>query len=497
MKHTTRSRAISRGGAALLVSLAMVSCGSTVQIRTAPGQDGLGGLAPADQGLTGGSNGEPRSSTAGPQPAGSAGGSPTGVEPGVGLRRNGSPRTPGSTTATPTPDRAASSEPIRLGVITQPGLEQAAKTVGLDGVTTGDTRKQVEAVLAWIRVNGGLGGHPVQLYEYQAEATNTAWQSEACASMTQDHKVRFVLTVLGNLKVLADCLAKAGVGLLADNTNLGDKAMRTYAPILGNPSEMSPGRTMSTLVDALVSKGWLTKQSVIGVLADDGTDGHDTVEGPLTEALARHGLKAAITRYINPNTGDGGSSQSGSGVVGFRAAGVDRVIPVMYSPLYMMIAAESQQYYPAYALTSALAPGALLEASAPANQLKNAAGIGWAPFLDIGKGPAAPPVSARATLCFDLMRKGGQAATSALVKGFQAQVCDLLMYFKDLAALRPTIPADLMTSGRIALGKGFVSPATYRVDITNRTDGVAGTRPLAYLDTCSCFQYTGPVTTTQ
>jgi hypothetical protein len=91
------------------------------------------------------------------------------------------------------------------------------------------------------------------------------------------------------------------------------------------------------------------------------------------------------------------------------------------------------------------------------------------------------------------MRKAGQAASSALIKGFQAQVCDVLFYLKDLADREPSIPRDLLTSARIRLGTGFVSPATYRVDVTRRTAGVAGYRPLAYLDGCACFQYVGPI----
>jgi hypothetical protein len=95
------------------------------------------------------------------------------------------------------------------------------------------------------------------------------------------------------------------------------------------------------------------------------------------------------------------------------------------------------------------------------------------------------------------MKKAGQAANSALVKGFQSQVCDLLFYLKDLSTKRPDLPKDLMTSARRQLGAGFVSPSTFRVDVTNRTDGMAGYRPLAYLDDCSCFQYTGPLVKTR
>jgi hypothetical protein len=280
----------------------------------------------------------------------------------------------------------------------------------------------------------------------------------------------------------------------------GDNAAPTAADIRNEGGRAEPvsldvteDQAIETLVDDLVKRGWLTPASKIGILANDGPDGHATVNGPLTAVLRSHGLKAASTVFVNPNTGDGGSSQSSSAVLRFRSDGVDKVIPVMYSPLYFMIAAENQGYRPAYAMVSAQGPGALIEGLAPANQLKNAAGIGWNPYLDIGKGKKPGPVTPRTTLCFQLMRNAGQAASSALVQGFQTQVCDMLFYLKDLADRKPSMPADILTSGRLALGKSFVSPATWRVDVSTRTDGVAGYRPLAYLDDCQCFQYTGPL----
>jgi hypothetical protein len=479
---------------AAVVALALAGCGSTVQVRSTAtvGQGGLNEL-----GTTGGAVSTTTGGGSAVQNPGTTGAVvPQGTSGTTGASTGGVPTPTSVASAGTTTGAVATNEPIKIGVITQPGLETAAKAFGLDGVTTGDTKAQVEAVVAWIRANGGLGGHPIQVFEYAIDMSQTSaevWQTNACASMAEDHKVRFVVTVLASLQTLAACLAKHGIGLLADNSNFGDKTMAQYAPIMGNPSELGVGRMMTLLVDDLWRQGWLKAGSKIGVLALDSPDGRATTDGPFMAALRKHGLKPASTVYINPNNGDGGSSASGNAVLTFRASNVDRIIPVMYSPLYFMLAAESQRYYPAYAMVSANGPGALLEGTAPQNQLKNAAGIGWAPYLDIGKGPKPPPVNARATLCFELMKKGGQAATSALVKGFQAQVCDVLFYLKDLTDLAPTIPGDLLTSARIRLGTGFVSPATYRVDVTHRTAGVGGYRSLAYLDSCTCFQYVSPV----
>jgi hypothetical protein len=488
--------------------LAVSACGTTVDTETAAGLppgvagvdengalvDAEGNVVSTDPGPGSGDLGAP-----GAEEVTAPGGSPAGPPDGAATTSPGAPPSSEPGDEGSTPGAAGSREPVKVGVITQPGLEAVAQSMGLDGVTTGDTRKQVEAVVGWIEDNGGLAGRPIEIYEYEvdfSDGSNTAVQNNACVAMAQDHKVRFVVTVIGGLETLAACLAKYGVGLLANNANLGDATRAKYAATVASPSELAPGRSAALLVDDLWKRGWLTAGSKVGVLAVDGADGRATVSGPLTAALRRHGLSAAATNYINPNTGDGGFSQSSSAVLRFRTAGVDRVIPVMYSPLYFMNTAESQGYRPAYALDSAQGPGALIESLAPANQLKNAAGIGWAPFNDIGRGTKPAPVSQRATLCFNLMEKAQQGSTSALIKTFQALVCDLMFYLYDLARLEPGMPQDILTSGRKKLGDDFVSPATYRVDVTNRTDGVAAYRSLAYVDGCSCFQYVGPVVPT-
>ena len=320
---------------AACVAFALAGCGSTVQVRSTAtvGQGGLNELGTTGGGVsttTGGGTTQTPGTTGSSVPQGTSG--TTGAA--VGGVPTPAVVTPNGTTTTT--GAIASHEPIKIGVITQPGLETAAKAFGLDGVTTGDTKAQVVAVVAWIRANGGLGGHPIQVVEYAIDMSQSSaevWQTNACASMAEDHKVRFVVTVLASLQTLAACLAKHGIGLLADNSNFGDKTMAQYAPIMGNPSELGVGRMMTLLVDDLWRQGWLKAGSKIGVLALDSPDGRATTDGPFTAALRKHGLKPASTVYINPNNGDGGSGASGNAVLTFRASNVDRIIPVMYSPL--------------------------------------------------------------------------------------------------------------------------------------------------------------------
>ena len=497
MTYRQHSRFVRRLPGAVAVALALAACGSTVQMSSTAtvGSDGLGttggGLTAGTSGTSGGSS---TTTGGGSSTSGSTGSGGTSGRVISGSTGQHTTTTTGSS-ASPTPP---GHEPIRVGVIYTPGLDGAAAALGIKGLTTGDTSAQAAAVVSWVNAHGGLGGHPIQLSKYalnMSASSPDAAQGEACTAMTQDDKVRYVVTILTVTPSMMPCLAKGGAGLLDDETSLGDATMAKYADFLANPGEFAPSRRTSVLVDDLWKRGWLTPASKVGVLAVDNSEGHTVVDGALSAALRRHGLKSASTQYVNPNGGDGGSSQSSSAALQFNAAHVDRVIPVLYSPLYFMKAATSQRYYPAYALDSSLGPGALLETAAP-DQLANAAGIGWQPFLDIGKGTKPGPVSFRETLCFDIMRKAGQASNDPTTKGFQAQVCNVLFYLKDLSDRLPTVPRDMFTSGRALLGKKFVSADTFRTDVTHRTDGVAGYRSLAFREDCKCFQYVSPVVAT-
>ena len=480
-----------------LMLVALTACGSTVQMRSAgtTGQDGLGLPTTTGGALAGTSGG---GSTQTPGGTGASipqvtGGSSTGSTSGGGQQ-------PGAVTPTAAGTQGVGrKDPIRIGVIYTPGLDAAASKIGISTLSTGDTSAQADAVVKWVNAHGGLGGHQIQLFKYAIDASGSSQDAvygAACTAMTQDYKVRYVVSILSMPPSMMPCLAKGGVGLLDDESGLGDASMAKYASLLGNPGEFAPGRRISIMVDDLWKRGWLTSASKAGILAVDRTDGHAVVDGALSAALRRHGLQSATTVYVNPSGGDGGSSQSSSAALQFNAAHVDRVISVLYSPLYFMNAAESQQYYPAYALDSSLGPGALLEGLVPNDQLKNAAGIGWQPYLDIKGGTHPGPVSSRETLCFDIMKKAGQGSTAATTEGFQVQVCNVLFYLQDLSDRQPTVPRDLLTSGRALLGSTFVSADTFRTDVTHRTDGVAGYRDIAFRDDCKCFQYVSPVRAT-
>jgi hypothetical protein len=477
-----------------LAVVALAGCGSTVQPGTfAPASAG------GDTGLTVPSTAplptEPGTPDAGGQVTPP---SPSTLVP-TQTRRptQGGSRTPRSSqSSAPAGSRTPTDHtPVKIGLLYGKDIGAAAALVGIQGLSTGDTLKQSQAMVRWVNSHGGMGGHPIQLSSYGISATGggdpeSAYQS-GCTSLTQDHKVRYVVTILGLRPSSLPCFARAGVGVLDDQSGVSNRQMAQYSRYYAGPADYSMERSTADLVDALVRRGWLTPKSKVGAFTYDTPLHRAAVSGALVRALRSHGLRLTEAAAV-PNTTEYWT-QSGAVVLKFRAAGVDRVIPVGVSPLALMISASTQGYRPAYAVTSAIGPGALIEGTAPRDQLVNSVGIGWQPFLDIGKGKHPGPVSPNQTTCFKIMNGAGQGSSSATTKGFQAQICDLFMYLKAMGDAFPSLPADLLTASRDVLADRFRSPATYRSDLRRHPDGVASYRDLVYQQSCACYQYVGPL----
>jgi hypothetical protein len=384
---------------------------------------------------------------------------------------------------------------VRVGVLYGKGVDKAAKAIGLSGLTTGDTAAQAKAVIDWINAHGGLAGRKIQPFYYGIQAgtggdADAAYEA-ACTSLTQDSKVRFVITILNLRPNSMPCFRKGGAGVLGDQLGLGDTSFRQYAANMAAPGDFAPGRMLRNLVDDLWARGWLTPKSKIGAFTFEAPEYREQVTTGLAPALAAHGLKIAVTATV-PNDSRAATA-AGSVTIKFRAEGVDRVIPVAASPLFLMMASSSQGYRPAYAMFTSYGPGALIESAAPKDQLENSAGIGWQPLLDIGKGTKNGPVSPNETLCFQIMAKAGLSDSAATVKGFQLQTCNTLFYLQAAAAKSPAIGADFLSVTRPLIGSSFRPADTFRSDVTRRADGAAGFRSLAYQASCSCYQYVSPV----
>lgn len=467
-----------------VLALSLAACGTTVpqagELTTSRYGDGL--TAPGERGgslATAADGGALTPDTTGPSSASRPSARADGP---AAADRVPSTRT-GATAST------ADRTPVRVGVLYLDGADAAASNLGISGLSTGDAWAQANAVATHLNAAGGLAGRRIDLRRGRMDAASAVSDPEgtyaaACATLTEDEKVRYVVSYVNLTATRLACYAKRGVTVLDDQSAVVDSAGARYSGTFAGPGELALGRAAEELVDALWRRGWLTPASKVGTYVPDTPDGAETETRYLVPALARHGLKPAATYRAT------GAASANSTVLTFRSAGVDRVVPMGQSPLFLMNAAESQGYRPQYAMNSGFGPGALLETAAPKAQLKGAAGIGWSKFLDIGAGTKPGPVSSNETLCFTLMRKAGQQSTSGTTQAFQLSLCNTLMFLKaatDRFGVTPHLLGEVA-----AQGLAFPPADTYAIRMrTGRADGVAAYRDVVFDDGCSCFQYVG------
>ena len=482
----TRTR---RGAAWLLLALMTASCGSTVQqsggasALAGPGATGDGLSAPAE----GAAPGEPGYVAEQPTTLAPGGSAPT---------TSGAPAAPGvaqpGTVAQPAPGQAqpqaAGTGPVTVGLLYLDGADEFASTLGISGLSTGDAEAQATAIVKHLNAKGGLKGRPVKLVTYgmRAGADPTSEHGAACTALTEDLKASYVVSYVGLQGSYLACYAKRGVAVVDDASLLLDEQGAIYERSFAAPGDLLAGRAVRNLVDALWRTGWLTKDSKVGTLVYDTPDGRALEQRHLLPALKRYGLVPKVT--ARSSTGGDGVSQQNGFVLQYRSNDVDRIIPAGASPLFLMTGAESQGYRPKYAVVSTFGPG-FLEGTAPREQLRGAAGIGWQPSLDIGAGTKPGPVSTNETRCLQVMKDSGQQATGT-TKAFQLYLCNSFFWLQHAANAVGAGP-DLVTRARAALGTSFAPASTFTsIAKPGLVDGAGSYRDLAYQDACRCFQYT-------
>lgn len=382
---------------------------------------------------------------------------------------------------------------VKVGILYPEDVGPEANALGISGLVTGDNKAQAQAVVDYLNQHGGFAGHQIDPVYVAINATQNPDNPDlnyqaACASLTQDNSVFAVFTILNTPANFLTCMRQHGVTLL-DDAAFADES--TYGAIQGffyTPSDFLDERLYRDEVDALVAQGWLTATTKVGLYSYADPEDQQVIDGAVIPELARFGMRPAAQEAVSNSVS--GVSDNSNVTLQFRARGVNRVLPVLASPLFLMEAAQSQHYYPAFAVNSDFGPGALLETAAPASELVGAAGMGWQPLADLDTAHQLPPISANARLCTQVMNQAGQGSSSATTQLLEAQICDVLFFAASaLHSTRIISPVSLAT-GKQGLS-GFPSSLTFSVSFPGgRPDGASAFRYLAYRSSCNCFSYT-------
>ncbi len=505
-----------QGVAALLATLVLSACGSTVQQsdqvalgagpQTATGLDGPT-TTPGDTVVPG---------TGGPDVAGPAGG-PAGV-PDTSSAGAPGPRAQGrsdATTTDSTPGAASVSGrgggvtpattgtgPVTVGFFVAKDLGPATKALGVDGLASGNGRRQAEAAVKLVNSAGGIAGRPVRgvVYEFDVSGNAQTQLQAACSRFFEDNKALAVVSILQE-DVLSRCAEQRGAVFIASTNRAPARVVLDSFPRTVVPSQLPLEKVVAVQIGSLVRQGWFrpaeaAEQVKIGLLYADSKD-FKGVPAAATASLRSAGLSLALAQEmpVVQDTSDvGAASSAGSNaVLRFRAANINRVLVVDKSGqalTYFGLAAQNQSYFPRYGLSSLELP-ALLRTVFSARQLEGASGIGFAPLYDVPL-RAQPAPNANVKACLAAMQGAGEDMQSSGTRAFALTTCDGALLLAAAGKQGDLSSAGLLR-GLTALGRSHQPVMTPTVDFSRGRAPADGYRDLRFSASCDCFQYAGAV----
>ena len=523
---------------ALLVPAALAAtlsaCGSTVQLADGSGPGVPAPGAPAGDGLSIGPDGAVAPGDGAPAAPGAPGapgsfaGSAGGAQGGQGGQSGGvAPGTPGGPPQGPSgrPGAPAAFGPgvtattIAVGVTYTTDGDQANAAIGAAGITQGDEKAYVDAVIADLNSRGGIAGRRVVAvyhgYRAQTSESKATQDQAACARFTQDSKV-FAVLGGGLSENLPACLNKAGVLSLASGTliNQDDEFFRRYpASIqLSTPSQNRMMRDyVATLSRLKYFTGWTTSSGQpgaapvkVGVLSVDNNYWKRPLRSVLLPALQRAGfpVDAQNVAEIHEPQNQADVSQSAAQVqnatLRLQSNGVTHVVMLDQSGILTILFAQNartQRYFPRLGLNSAAGPQALHDAGVVDNdQLHGAVGLGWFPSIDVPAAAGAkvsPPGTKR---CLDVIKKRtGQSFTSSNAATIALTKCDMAWFLAEAvrrAGGSITTPSVLRAVE--GMGTSFQGALLPRYGFgPGRRDAVETGFDMRWDTSCECNTYVG------
>jgi ABC-type branched-subunit amino acid transport system substrate-binding protein len=387
---------------------------------------------------------------------------------------------------------------ILVGAVVLKNGEAFANGLGFS-ISFGDAQTEFTAVVDDVNQRGGVAGRKLKLvfayYDLGGAAVDPEGQQAAlCSTFTQDNHVFAVFMPHNPLPSFLGCLAKRKTLVLNGSAQSDDDG--GFQELAGwhiAPSMVSYSRYPRTLLTELKAHGFFgsTRAPKAGILVIDTPHMVRAAEQRMKPAIQAAGVPVETIATVNPSSSN---ADINSAVLQFKTLGITHVFFVQAAgglPLYFMQGADTQQYFPRYALSSFEVPGFFLQGQAPASQLKNSMGIGWEPFFDL-KANQLPSRPAEKR-CLDVVTEGGEPNAHRQSNLTVTPVCDLVWVFA-AAAAKAGRGLDHATwlAGLKALGGSYESPVALHADFSSgRPDGAVGYRWVSYVNDCACFRYSG------
>jgi hypothetical protein len=319
---------------------------------------------------------------------------------------------------------------------------------------------------------------------------------EACQYWTKDNKVSALMLPNTVTEELIDCAARNQLPIIngdyaqyvPDKEDLKGGARYDYASANFNADDAA-----KHYVNALVAQGFLKPGNKIGLIFKEGRSYRRAIKNTLEPELRRHGLQLATTvSWTDDNQGD--TNMWTRYVLDFNSKGVDRVLAYggwSFGLANFAKAAENQQYYPRYGVSSLVGPVDLRIWGMPKRQLRGAVGVGWWTFADIFYKGDASSFNSAAALCGKIIRGAGQPWTEYTYRNAM-KFCDNVFLLKTLADRAGEVSQPGFYAAADRLGSSFTSPYMWRTTFRpGDHHGATYLRNLVFDEASDGFKYVG------
>jgi len=526
---------ISRSGrfALLLVSaVALAGCGSTVQskgqsnagtgfspdiLTTSPatpttGDTTQGGGAVAPGVLT------PTTAATAPAAAGSVASSPSTTSGNTVTSTVGATATQAATTTTKTvtgtiiktvkptvPDtgRGWDKSYVYVGVVTANDVNAVAKQLGLKSIDGGDQEGEAKAMVDAINANGGIFGRKVKLVFHDVKGNDVVQTPETVAAATcqyyaQDHPVVAVLSPVGGIDTanFRSCLVKNKIALFSVNTAPQDSSVgQANAPYYYQMVSPTWNSFAPTLVTTLRGQNYFTGWNTATNSAGTAPVKVGVLAG-ITEQSVRVGnlVASSLKAYgYDPLVYDNDPKDFTAAVLKMSGSGVTHLIIPDGAQSLFMVTAATQRYFPRYGLSSADGPEAVLAYNIPAAVLHGSMGAGWSPSLDVNDANDPGDTSQAETTCKSIYTKAGFDFTGRrLAEAVAYSYCDGLRIISEGATAGVGLTPLAIYKGVVTIAPTWKSALSFGSGLTPTHLTIPGAvRPFAWVDSCTCFRYTG------
>lgn len=500
-----RGRRTARRTAAVVALCALTACGSTVPQQSLTGA-AAGPLAGATDGL---------STAAQPAPGAVDGSLAVGTDTAVGGSSTGQVPVPGEQTPTTTAAgtiaagpavakpassaRGVTATEIRIGLEYVKGADEARKSMGFEGVSSGDQKRQLDILVQHINKTGGMAGRRVVpvFHAYEANSGNSSTENEqaSCATFAEDNEVFAVISAINHTEVFLSCLTKVGVPYIsAPGLTVNDDDVFRRYPLHLELNAVSLSKQGALLGKPLADTGYYDQGAKIGLLTFEQPNFVRAVDGHLKPALKAIGrsLTDEVRLAYPQSTSDQGAMAAAisNAVLRFRQNGVTHVLITDVSALVTVLfatSAASQGYYPRFGWLSPNGGQAAADLISDKRSLKGAVELGWYPAIDLNAANQ-DVIAPGAKRCADLFAAQGYTPSDRNEETVLQLQCEIFFFTREAATRSAELTGTGFVQALKAISTGVPPASTYEIDLGRAPAGAGAYRVLRWIDGCSCFR---------